>query len=1135
MQIYALCKGHPMPGPSGSSKKSTSGTTTSFLAKIIRVMRFTAYLLLVCCLHVSAKVVSQTMTLNANNIPLNQVFSEIRKQTGYLVFYDLELVKAAPPVSVAVKDIPLEAFLTGVLKDRSLVYTIRDKNIIIREKEAIPVAVPEQGPTVGIIIASDGTPLPGANIRVKGTSDYVSTDASGKFSIKVKPGEILLITFIGFQSREVTVPPSGAAMRIVLEASVSALDEKVVQAYGLTSKRLSTSNIDKIAGKDINQAPVSNLLAALQGRTPGVVITQTTGVPGAGFKVEIRGRTQVDKYNSASNEPLFILDGIPLAANNANINLLQSAISAYSSTGLSPINSINMSDIESIEILKDADATAIYGSRGANGVVLITTRRGKAGATRFNINLTSGGSRAKLPNLLSTKDYVAMRNEAFANDNKVKTISNAYDLLVWDTTRDNNLTRQLIGGTATTTNAQASVSGGSELVQYLAGGGYYRETDVYPGKFPNTRASGQLSLNTRSADRKFNGAFRANYSSSKNTTSSRDLAGSVTLPPNYALYDSAGGLMWNEKGITMDNPLAYMLQKYTATTESLMADALVSYLVAPGLTIRSSIGYNNMTVNELSLVPKTAQNPQTQDLTGRASFGNNSFKSWIVEPQAEYAITFGKSRLNILAGATYQSQQNNGYSFTVKGYTSDEFLGSMVGIPANAFISPSSISGEYKYQAFFGRVNYNYDDKYILNFSGRRDGSSRFGPNYRFSNFGAVGGAWLISSEPFMQSLPVVSFAKLRASYGVTGNDKIGDYKYLDAYTSYVFYPTYDNQTAFTPSALFKPDLHWEKNLKLEVALETGFLKDRILFSAAWYRNRSSDPLVQYPLPGITGFSTITANLAGVLVQNKGFEFTFTSNNIRTKNFEWITHFNLTVPDNKLLRFDGLDQTSYASSYQIGRSLNLVYIARYTGIDPNTGLYTVEDLNKNGTFQVSANTAGGDLQPVFDTDPQYYGGMTNTIRFKRITLDFLLQFTKQTGVNWMSYMTSGFTFMPAGGMQNLPYAAMDTWKHPGDDAAFQKLVTANSGASNSLSGWNAAYYSDFRYGDASFLRLKNISLSYELPSAWLKKAKISSLRVYGLAQNLLTWTPMKVVDPETAWLNRLPPLRTITAGVQVGF
>jgi TonB-linked SusC/RagA family outer membrane protein len=1135
MQIYALCKGHPMPGPVERSKKTSSGTKTSFLAKTIRVMRLTAYLLLVCCLHVSAKVASQTITLNADNIPLNQVFSEIRKQTGYLVFYDLELITAAKPVSVMVKDIPLEAFLTGVLKDRSLVYTIRDKNIIIREKDLLPAAPVDQGETMGVVMASDGTPLPGANVRIKGTANYVGTDVNGKFTIKAKPGEILLVTFIGYVSREIIVPPAGNNIRILMEASVSALDEKIVQAYGITSKRLSTSNIDKVTGKVLNQAPTSNALAALQGRVAGVVITQASGVPGSGFKVEIRGRTQVDKYNSASNEPLFILDGIPLAANNANINLLQSAISAYSSTGLSPINSINMADIESIEILKDADATAIYGSRGANGVVLITTRRGKAGATRFGINYNTGGSRANIPHLLSTKDYVAMRNEAFANDGKAKTISNAYDLLVWDTTRDNHLAKQLIGGTATTSNAQASVSGGSELVQYMASGGYYRETDVYPGKFPNTRGSGQLNINTRSGDRKFNAAFRANYSSAKNTTSSRDLAGSITMAPNYQLYDSAGGLMWNEKGYRMDNPLAYLLSKYTATTESLMTDALLSYMILPGLTIRSSIGYNTVAVNELSLTPKTAQNPLTTDLVGMAAFGNNNFKSWIVEPQAEYATSFGKNRIDILAGATYQSQRNNGYSFTVKGYTSDEFLGSMVGIPANAFISPASISNEYKYQAFFGRVNYNYDDKYILNLSGRRDGSSRFGPNYRFSNFGAVGGAWLLSSEEFMKAIPVVSFAKLRASYGITGNDKIGDYKYLDAYSSYLFYPTYANQTAFTPSALFKPDLHWEKNLKLEVALETGFLKDRILFSTAWYRNRSSDPLVQYPLPNTTGFSTITANLAGVLVQNSGFEFTFTSYNIRKKNFEWNTTFNLTVPKNKLVRFDGLDQTSYASSYIVGRSLNLVYIARYTGVDPNTGLYTVEDLNKNGTFQVSASTAGGDLQPLFDTDPKYYGGLTNTFRYKRITLDFLLQFTRQTGGNWMSYMTSGFNMVPAGGIQNLPYIALDTWKKPGDNAAFQKLITANTGASNALSGWPAAYYSDLRYSDASYLRLKNISLSYELPANWLSKVRINNLRVYGLAQNLLTWTPMKVVDPETIFLNRLPPLRTVTFGLQVGF
>ncbi|ASZ12030.1 SusC/RagA family TonB-linked outer membrane protein [Chitinophaga pendula] len=1136
MQIYALCKGLSMPGPL-EQPKFTCRYHHLFRSKIIRAMRFTAYLLLACCLHISAKVSSQTITLNGNNLSMKEVFKEIRYQTGLLVFYDLESIRAEKPVTVTVKNVSVETLLQQVLKDRSLTYTIRNNNIIILEKVTAAITTAETPPPTdigGFVLAADGSPLPGATIRIKGAQTLVNTDASGHFNIKANTGDILVVSFIGFQTREINALPI-TNMRIVMEVAVSALDEKVVQAYGITSRRLSTSNITKIEGREINRAPVSNVLAALQGLTPGVVINQTSGVPGAAFKVEIRGRTQVDQYKGANNEPLFLLDGIPLAAGNANINLLSSAISGYSSSGLSPLNSINMADIESIEILKDADATAIYGSRGANGVILITTRRGKAGATRFNIDINTGGSRAKIPQMLSTKQYVAMRNEAFANDNKTKTNANAYDLLVWDTTRDNNLPRQLIGGTASITNAQASMSGGSQLVQFRINGGYYRETSVYPGTFPNSRASGQLSLNTSTADHKFNANFDINYSANKNTSTAADLASYIILPPNQALYDSVGGLVWNEKGISTDNPLAYLYNKYTSNAANFLSNALLSYNLLPGLSIRSSIGYNSITVNEQRLTPKTAQNPNTQDLTGMAQFGNNRFASWIVEPQIQYNRAFNKSKLDILAGATYQSQANKGYSFTVKGYTSDEFLGSFSGIPANAFISPNSIQNEYKYQAFFGRINYNYDDKYIVNLSGRRDGSSRFGPNYRFSNFGAIGAAWLFSSENFMKAFPFMSYGKIRASYGITGNDKIGDYKYLDAYTSYLFYPTYNNQTAFTPSALFKPDLHWEKNLKLEIAVETGFFKDRFLFSAAWYRNRSSDPLVEYPLPDMTGFPTITANLKGVLVENRGIEFIFTSNNIKQKNFDWTTRFNLTLPRNRLLRFDGLDQTSYAQRYQIGRSLNLVYVAKYTGIDPNTGLYTIEDVNKNGTFQGSASTAGGDLQPAFDTDPKYYGGMTNTIRYKRLQLDFLLQFTRQQGVNWMGYLIGGLSPLPAGAMQNLPVDALDTWKHPGDNAKYQKLVTANTGPSNAITGWNAAFFSDLRYSDASFLRLKNISISYNLPGQWTKKVRFSNARIYALAENLLTFSKMKVTDPETGFINRLSPLRTITAGLQVGF
>ncbi|WP_177192208.1 SusC/RagA family TonB-linked outer membrane protein [Chitinophaga arvensicola] len=1102
-------------------------------------MRITAYLLLACCLQVSARVSSQTITLTGHHLPLNRVFEEIRKQTGNLVFYDMEAVNAASTVSVTVKDISLDAFLQGILKDKGLTYTIRGNNIIILQQETVPVknntttaAAPAEAS--GIVVIADGSPLPGANIRLKGTDIYAAADGNGRFTIKANPGDILLVTFIGFKPQEVKVT---GFMRIVMETSVSPLDEKIVQAYGITSRRRNTGNIYRVEGKEVNKAPVSNVLAALQGLVPGMIITQSSGVPGAAFKVEIRGRTQVDPYNSANNEPLFILDGVPLAAGNANINLLGSAISANSTSGLSPINGINMADIESIEVLKDADATAIYGSRGANGVILITTRRAKAGNTRFNLSYMTGGSRvSRLPDLLNTKDYVAMRNEAFANDNKVKTNANAYDLLLWDTTFYPNLPKQLIGGTASTSNAQASISGGSELVQYMLNGGYYRETDVYPGKFPNSRASGQFTLTTRSPDSKFNATFKGGYTSNKNTSTGSDLSMSLTLPPNYRLYDSVGGLNWNEKGIRSDNPLAYTLTKYTANTDNLTANTMLAYMILPGLNIRANIGYNSIAVNELRITPKTAINPLTPaaDILGAAQFGNNRFKSWIVEPQLDYVKSYGHHYINLLAGATYQNQENNGYSFTAKGYTSDEFLGSFTGLPANAFINPNSVNSQYKYQAFFGRANYNFDDKYILNISGRRDGSSRFGPNYRFSNFGAIGGAWLFTSESFMQNFKAMSFGKLRASYGITGNDKIGDYKYLDAYTSYLLYPTYNNETAFTPSALFRPDLHWEKNLKLEIALETGFFKDNFLLGVAWYRNRSSDPLVNYNLPNTTGFDGITANLNGVLVENRGIEITFTGRNIRRKDFDWTTNFNLTLPRNRLLRFDGLDQSSYASRFVLGRSLNLVYIAKYAGVDPNTGLYTVEDYNKNGTFQASASSQGGDLQPVFDTDPKYYGGMTNSFRYKRLQLSFLMQFTKRMGPKWPAYLLSGFTMMPPGSMINLPYEALDTWKKPGDNAPFQKLTTIVQ-PSNSLSGIYAAYFSDFTYGDASFLRLKNVSVSYTLPENWLKRIHFNNVRVYALAENLLTFSPMKVTDPETIYINRLPPLRTITAGLEIGF
>ncbi|MCK7556818.1 SusC/RagA family TonB-linked outer membrane protein [Chitinophaga sedimenti] len=629
-----------------------------------------------------------------------------------------------------------------------------------------------------MIVADDGTPLPGATIQVKGTQVRAMTDADGRFKLEAESNAVLIVTFIGFETQEVRVGPR-KNVTVSMVRSVSALDASIVQGYGVTSRRYSTSNIAKVSGKDTEMIPNTNPLAALQGRVPGLVITANNGLPGAQYKVEIRGRTQVERWGGgAGDQPLFIIDGVPMASNNENINMLQSAISANSTGGLSPFNGINTADIESIEVLKDADATSIYGSRGANGVILVTTRRAKAGGLQFNINANTGGSRAALPRMLTTKEYMAMRNEAFANDGIVKNTTNAYDMLLWDSTRDNNLTKQLIGGTASYTNIQASASGGTQQLQYRVSGGYNRQTDIFPGTFPNTRSAASFSLTSRSKDQKFTMTVNSNFSANKNTSTSSDMSMKLTLPPNYKLYDSLGNIAWNEGGIKNDNPLAYMLQRYTANSDNLTSNVNMSYSVLKNLIIRANVGYNSIKTDELRLTPRSSINPLDVSTLASAQFGNSKFASWIFEPQADYIAYIGKGKLTAMVGATFQSQNNNGYSFRAEGYTSDEFLGTLIGLPSTGLKAVNSMEARYKYQAFFGRVNYVHAEKYLLNLTARRDGSSRFGPNYRFSTFAAAGAGWIFTNEDFMKEIQVISFGKLRGSYGTTGNDKIGDYKY---------------------------------------------------------------------------------------------------------------------------------------------------------------------------------------------------------------------------------------------------------------------------------------------------------------------------------------------------------------------
>ncbi|MFN7012785.1 MAG: SusC/RagA family TonB-linked outer membrane protein [Bacteroidia bacterium] len=950
--------------------------------------------------------------------------------------------------------------------------------------------------------------LPGVTVTVKGTTQSTITDTNGKFALTTTSDATLTFSFIGY--KEVTTTLEGkTTIAIVLKEDATTLKEVTVNAgYYTVKEKERTGSISKITSKDIEKQPVTNVLAAMQGRMAGVNITQNTGTPGGGFEIEIRGQNSL---RSNGNQPLYIIDGVPYASDpiGAGIN----------SAGLpflpSPLNSINPDQIESIEVLKDADATAIYGSRGANGVVLITTKKGKAGKTRFSANLSQGvGTVTRFMDLLNTEQYIAMRQGAFANDGITTIPDYAYDVNgTWSSTRYTDWQKELMGGTAQITNVQTSLSGGSAQTQFLLSGNYNKQTTVLPGDFEYKKGNVHLNVNHESDDKKFKTNVSVGYTIQDNDQVRGDLMReAVTIAPNApALYNADGTLNWENN--TFNNPLRNLEGKYLAKTNDLIGNAMMTYQLTDAMQLKSNFGFTALTNTETTANPSTRYNPSfgIGPEYSVLIVGNTERKSWIVEPQLNWSKTIGKGKLEVLAGGTFQTQKGNQLVQYAYGFSSNSLIYNLAS--AATILTLISEASEYKYQAFFGRVNYNLKEKYIVNLTGRRDGSSRFGPGKQFATFGAVGAAWLFSKENLFKDSSVFSFGKLRASYGITGNDQIGDYQYLNTYGSSGV--NYGGIVGLQPIRLFNPDFGWETNKKFEIALEAGFLKDRVFFTAGWYDNRSSNQLTGIPLPGTTGFTSLQANLDAT-VQNKGLELTLRTVNVQTNHFTWSTNINLTVAKNRLLAFPDLASSTYANQFVIGQPLNIQKVYHFTGIDPQTGLYTFEDVNGDGML-----TSTEDKTTIKDFNPKYYGGLQNSLKYKHWQLDFLFQFVKQ--INYNSAVFFGYP----GSQSNQPTTVLNHWQQAGDIATNQIYT---DGANSAAVDASYKYYeSDGAISDASYVRLKNISLSYDLP------LKDLQCKLFFEGQNVLTITHYNGADPEFKAAGYLPPLRIFSAGVQFSF
>lgn len=1121
MLFSTICRRPVFKGSAGMSKQ------------LLKVMKLIIFFLMVVCLHVSASGYGQkgTVTISGKDLSLEKVFSVIKKQTDYVCFYGYDILKDAKPVSLSFKDADVQEVLKAALWGQGLDFSITGKTITIMKKP-VTAAASSAGPgrtvkAVGVVYNEVGQPLSGANVTIKATGKGTITNAKGEFELPAVPvNSSLIISFIGYAPQEIN-PTEGTTLQLYLKIAKNELDKVVVQAYGTTTQRLATGDIATVTKEQIERQPVMNVLSALEGQVPGLVITANNQYASAPFNVEIRGRSVINA--TLPSEPLYIIDGVPLTVlslggldgNGQASGFLQNGFMgpAY---GQSPLFSINPSDIESVTVLKDADATAIYGSRGANGVIIINTKKGKIGKTKLEVNAYTGESHLfGRHHLLNTQQYLEMRREALKNDN-ITTLAagDAYDLLIWDTTRYTDFQKELWGGTGRTVDVQTSLSGGDKQSTFRIGGGYHRQTGIFTRNGADQRGSVQFNLSHRSLDEKLQLSLSSQYSITHSDL--LDAPNAVLLPPNApSAFNSAGYLNFSEWSPVQDQVLLWnsLLKPYTAQTTFLNSQFSLTYQILTGLTFTAQLGYSSFHNSQMMITPIIAKDPTTNP-RGTSQFGNNNGYNAIMEPQLEYKSVIGKFNFSVMGGASLQDVSQDGNTIIGDGYVNDNLLHSIANAPIK---NASDVSGKYHYNAVFGRLNVNFENRYIVNLSVRRDGSSRFGPGRQFGNFGSIGAAWIFSDYSWWKDhLPFFSFGKLRGSYGTTGSDLIGDYGYLSLWSAAGTYP-YQGIPSYLPLGFANPDLQWQVNRKLEGAINFGLLKDRISLEFAYYRDRCSNQLLPEILPSLTGFSNILAN-QNATIQNSGIESRIRAKIFDKKDFEWTFSFNIGKNSNKLIAYPNLSQSAYSSAFVVGQSVNIRKFLHFTGVDPQTGLYTYLDKNHDGRIVYNAGDTTNDLFAK-DMSVKFNGGFGSDIRYKNFQINIFFIFRKQLQINGLYNQVPG----TIGTQPNQSTDVLNRWQKPGDNAKYARFTTMPDRTDYLITS------SDAVVANGSFVRLQNVSISYEIPFKAFKNTGFNAAKVYLSGQNLFVISKFPGIDPESPGVGGMPTSKTFTAGLQFTF
>ena len=1073
---------------------------------------------------------SQKVSLDFKNERVEKVLASIKSQTGMSLVFSDQLVDVNRKVTMQLKDVTLKEALTRLLSGTDLTFEIRNNKIYFIEKKAVSRPGSKKKRVTGVVKDVMGEPLIGANVVEKGRStNGVITDFNGKFTLEVDESASLVVSYIGYLAQDIPTKGKGD-FHIVLKEDANTLDEVVVTGYGDFKKATYTGSASVLTTEKLEALPVVSVGQMIESNIPGIsVVAGTSSQPGAKTTLRVRGIASMN----ASTEPLYVLDGVPIPSYD-----LSNFTSMSEAGGMGVIETLNPADIESITVLKDAASASLYGAKGANGVVLITTKKGKEGKLRVNMAAKYGITDFAYTYrpLMGGEERRELIHEGLVNFQLDKGVSEQEAQQYADANID-QYAKRLPQGYSDWESAlfkkgyqqdyNLSASAGNQNSSFIGSLGYTKQTGVSLNS-EMERFTGRVDASNKYKKVEF--GMNASFSWTKNVHlpegkfyGSAIYASKVNLTPSTPIYNEDGTYASGYRENNGYNPvLEAEVNDYYARTVRAMGTAKIAYNVWDNLKISSVFTVDYSLTKDFFF-----QSPEGRDgatYQGRGRMQMTDRMRYTSQNNLTYSKTFGKHSVSAVAAFEVMKYDYEDLYAAKKTYGQD--INTSLGNAADPIDADQKLQ-EDALMSYVASVNYSYDDKYYASFSFRRDGSSRLSPDTRWGNFWSLSASWRLSQERFMQPLKsVLSDLKLRASYGVNGNLPSSYYGYQSTYTTGAFY---SGKPSPWESTLGNEELTWEKNYALNLGLDIG-LFSRVNVSLDWYTRTTKDLLMSKQLNSISGFSSLLTNVGQM--RNTGVELEVRSNNIKTKDFSWTTAFNLSHNKNKILKL--ADLPWFVDGRYVrkeGYPFNTIYLREYAGVDPETGsaLYYDNQQDENGNYTKNKVTDPGQASPIplKDITPTISGGFMNTFNYKFIDLSFNLSYS----FGGYSYDNASYILQDDGYsvISNKSTEQRRRWQKPGDITDVPRFVYGNKKGGN--------YNSSRAIHSTDHIRLKSLILGLNAPKAWLQKLGIGNARIYFSGTNLLTWAAYGQYDPEMSGVVGFytPPLKTYAFGLELKF